>query len=333
MDYKGGVTITSLSVHLYHASITPKNFPLCSHAFSKLAIFPDNSHGSKFFTLTRAKGKISAVLDAPSIVAFPDYTISISKEPWRALSLSLGSSQGVGPCGAVIKILAQSSIPIFYISTAHTDFIIINESDLDKSLSVLNGKFRIIKDERTSNYPDILTENYFLDSEKVKQIIISPSSEPPVRFVPRPNLEWTLFPRQKIFISNLNQEERKETAYALLKSLFFSDSLFFSFTETEDEVSVLVEEVDLPNFQEHSLATADEWIPIERFKKVNLNEIGVISTVSQILSAANVSLLYLSTVFSSYVMVRVTDLELTKMILQTANYQTVNYDEKKPEIQ
>jgi hypothetical protein len=334
MDYKAsGVTITSLSVHLYHASISATNFPLCAHAFSKLAIFPPEHGGSRFFTVTRAAGnKISAILDATSILAFQDNTITISKEPWRALSLSLGSHtdfQGVGPCGAVVKVLAQSSIPIFYVSTAHTDFIIIHETDLSKSLSVLSGKFRIIKDDRKSNYPDILTTDLHLDPLKLKQTVLSrDNSEPPVYFVPRPNLEWTLFPNQKIFISSLNKEKRVETAYPLLKSLFFSESLFFSFTETEDEVSILFEEIDLDNFPEHAIAAADEWIPMERFKKESLNEIGVISTISQILTAANISILYLSTFETSYVMVRSTDLELTKMILQTANYKTINYEEK-----
>lgn len=332
MNYKSGVTITSLAVHLYHASISAKNFPLCENAFSRLAIFPEQSYGSRFFTITRAEGnKVSAILDASAILAFQDNTITLTQEPWRALSLSLGSQtdlQGVGPCGAVVRALAQSFIPIFYVSTAHTDFIIIHESDLSKALQAL-GNFRIIKDDRSTPYPDILLENFYLDPAKIHQTILNrDSNEPPVYFVPRPNLEWTLFPQQRIFISSLSKEGRIETAYALLKSLFFSSSLFFSFTETEDEISILFEEVDFPNFPDHSLAAADEWIPMERFKKEHLNEIGVISTISQILSAANISILYLSTFYTSYVMVRLSDVELTKMILQTANYKTITYAEK-----
>eukprot|EP01126_Amoeba_proteus_P011508 TRINITY_DN1464_c0_g1_i1.p1 TRINITY_DN1464_c0_g1~~TRINITY_DN1464_c0_g1_i1.p1 ORF type:complete len:104 (-),score=22.77 TRINITY_DN1464_c0_g1_i1:81-392(-) len=81
-------------------------------------------------------------------------------------------------------------------------------------------------------------------------------------------------------------------------------------------------------FENDALCVSDEWLPLERFEKRNLSEIGVISFISQILSKAKIPILYLSTYQTSFVMIRSSDLAVTKLWLETAQYKIVTHQEK-----
>jgi len=110
----------------------------------------------------------------------------------------------------------------------------------------------------------------------------------------------------------------------LLKIVFF-EKTFFSFTETEDEISVLVERRLLGEFPPDVITTSEMYRPFERFAKADLNEVGVISALSAPISAAKIPMLYLSTFQSAYIMVRVEDAEKAKMWLDNAGYKVVDW--------
>jgi len=52
--------------------------------------------------------------------------------------------------------------------------------------------------------------------------------------------------------------------------MFFENS-FISFTETEDEISLLMESSYLPLFPEEILSTSDIYRPLERFAKLDFS--------------------------------------------------------------
>ena len=107
--------------------------------------------------------------------------------------------------------------------------------------------------------------------------------------------------------------------------------MFFSFTETEDEISLLLEANTLNSFsqeQREALTPSQEYRPLQRFEKTSLGksfykkpepyhvticlenelihykgEVGVISALSKPIAQAKIPLLYLSTYHSAYIMV------------------------------
>lgn len=55
----------------------------------------------------------------------------------------------------------------------------------------------------------------------------------------------------------------------ILKTLFFNTSMnsFFSLSETDDEISLLLEIDSISNFPLNSITSTEIWKPLERFAK------------------------------------------------------------------
>lgn len=301
----------------------------------RLFLFPETL-GVQFFSYTQAVDKISMILEEESINLFPPWTLSVAKEPWHALSVMFGSV-GTGLVSGISQIFADSLIPLFYISTAHTDFILVREHDLDRALATLKQSYHMIREDTQSpacSWHDneslsITNQGGEIDPTVLQQKVISVVSDEPLkRFVPTPNLEWTIFDNLNLHISSLQKENRVECAHTLLQILFFSEGKFFSFTETYDEISLLVEKDAFGLFIDDVLCQNDEWVPIERFKKKNLSEIGVIASISQPLAQAKIPMLYLSTLHSSFIMVRSSDVQQTRLWLESNKYSFIRYTDK-----
>jgi len=127
---------------------------------------------------------------------------------------------------------------------------------------------------------------------------------------------------QMLCICSIHKEGRSAATRALLKTLFFESS-FFSFTETEDEISLLLEQRLLDQFPQDLLTASEIYRPLERFAKADLNEVGVVSALSAPLSAAKIPMLYLSTFNSAFIMVLETDVQQAKIWLENAGYKFV----------
>eukprot|EP01121_Diplochlamys_sp_Union-15-3_P011781 TRINITY_DN3447_c0_g1_i2.p1 TRINITY_DN3447_c0_g1~~TRINITY_DN3447_c0_g1_i2.p1 ORF type:complete len:166 (+),score=14.95 TRINITY_DN3447_c0_g1_i2:282-779(+) len=126
------------------------------------------------------------------------------------------------------------------------------------------------------------------------------------------SLTFMLLP-QTLRLCGLTKEDRPACAHALLKTLFFreEETTFLSFTETEDEISLLLPNNVLSFYSNANLSKFGRWNVIERFKKKSLNEVGVISSLSTPIAQAKVSMLYISTFSSAFIMVEEQNKEKT----------------------
>jgi hypothetical protein len=261
------------------------------------------------------------IVDRTALSVFPPQSLTVSSLPWRALSIFFGSSgwtqNSASLISTVTKLLAAQNINIFYTSTSQTDFILVHEKNLRKAITALKDTFQVIDadlSEEEKGFSGELTDGIF------PQHILASSSEP-ILFVFRPNLEVTMH-EQMLSICSIHKESRSAATRALLKTIFFESS-FFSFTETEDEISILLEQRLLDQFPQDLLTASEIYRPLERFAKADLNEVGVISALSAPLSAAKIPMLYLSTFNSAFIMVLETDVQQAKIWLENAGYKFV----------
>lgn len=60
--------------------------------------------------------------------------------------------------------------------------------------------------------------------------------------------------------------------HGILKVLFFSDTSFFSISEVENEISLLVSDDSIDHFPQDIVTQTEFWRPIKRFKKRHHSE-------------------------------------------------------------
>jgi len=77
------------------------------------------------------------------------------------------------------------------------------------------------------------------------------------------------------------------------------------------------------------LVISDPWIPIQRFKKTSLSEIGVISALSKPITSAGIPIFYLSTFNSAFIFIQSNDFSITKMVLEKSGYKLGTLEERK----
>jgi len=133
--------------------------------------------------------------------------------------------------------------------------------------------------------------------------------------------------------ASISVDNLREITRDLTELIFFSTSSnrFFSFTQTEDEISLLIDESTLSNFggKDKLEVVLDQlWIPIKRVKKHGFREVGVVSALATLLR--DISILYLSTFASAILMVRKEDYLLAVERLETDGFlvNSSNYSKK-----
>jgi hypothetical protein len=107
---------------------------------------------SRFFSMTETATETSLILDEPSLACFD---VELAPKPevcpivWHALQICEGA-YGFNEAGIVSKFaqpVAEANISIFNLSTYFTDYILIEEKNLEASFQQLHSNFNIITDE------------------------------------------------------------------------------------------------------------------------------------------------------------------------------------------
>ena len=122
-------------------SILPERFAICH--FDKKSPIPNWAEGETSFTsTTRTSGELSIVLPQDKIPGGV-----ICEKDWRAFRLEgfVDGMYSVGIISSLSKPLADTGISIFNISTYETNYILVEEINLEKAAKIL-GKFCTIKD-------------------------------------------------------------------------------------------------------------------------------------------------------------------------------------------
>ena len=120
-------------------SILPEKLGICH--FEKNSPIPDWATRGEFFSITRTDQELSIVYPQEKIPAGV-----LFKKDWRAFRLEgfVDGIYAVGIIASLSKPLAELCISIFNISTYETNYILLEEKNLEKAKKIL-GKFCEIK--------------------------------------------------------------------------------------------------------------------------------------------------------------------------------------------
>ncbi|KAL6071517.1 GATS protein-like 3 [Balamuthia mandrillaris] len=271
-------TITPLPYELYLCSFRTKDISQCAYTLIQLMLFPQQQ---TFFSFTSAQGEASMVIEKKAFELFPPDIFIRSKYSWKAIQIGLGSLgyTGTGVVSSVSRPLACSGIPIYYLSTANSDFILVQESTLDQAMACLGSAF--CAGEESIGTP-------------------LPSRPPRLTTLPAISL-----------LASFNQQDALYTTKPLLGAIFYNDRVlpanqFFSFAQVDEETSLLIDEESAKLFQVSPgscIAFSEPWCCFQRKKKHGFSETGVVSYLSSILARAEIPMLYLSTYGSDLILV------------------------------
>ena len=120
-------------------SILPEKLGICH--FEKNSEIPDWAKNISFCSITRTPDELSIVCPQEKIPAGV-----LAEKNWRAFKVEgpLGFSL-TGIVSSLSKPLADAKISIFYISTYETDYLLVEEKNLEKAKKIL-GKFCELKE-------------------------------------------------------------------------------------------------------------------------------------------------------------------------------------------
>lgn len=204
------------------------------------------------------------------------------------------------------------------------------ESKIDQAIAALKSSFTIYADgevevdDLSANESPSKTDPFenlqqnFLEMQGTSEIFKLSTSTPPCTIL-----------HDKLRLCHIAKENRDICAYAILKLMFFTADkvVFWSISETEDEMSLLVPDKMLSYFPPDALNISDTWIPIQRFKKTSYTEVGVVAALSAPLARGRIPLLYISTYLSAFILVQAKSLNAATICLQTSKFQVVEQGE------
>ena len=105
------------------------------YRFRKDSIVPDWIYDSEFYSVTRTQDELSIICKNSDIAAGPDVKLD---KLWRILKITGPLDLFlIGIIADISSRLKESKIPIFIISTFDTDYILVKDHDLDKTITVL----------------------------------------------------------------------------------------------------------------------------------------------------------------------------------------------------
>lgn len=113
-------------------SLMTEKLGIC--ALGQSSPIPEWLSGSEFFTVTRTPDELSIVCPQDNI---PGNVMA--EKDWRAFKLeSVLDISSVGIVASLADPLAAAGISIFYISTYKTNYLLVEEKSLDKTIEILS---------------------------------------------------------------------------------------------------------------------------------------------------------------------------------------------------
>ncbi|GJJ75798.1 uncharacterized protein EMPS_08156 [Entomortierella parvispora] len=124
----------------------------------------------------------------------------------------------------------------------------------------------------------------------------------------------------RLHITSMEDSLKDQHAIRLLESIFFDNRTdrFFSFTQTDSTLSIIMDEATMSLFPDNTLNTqAGDWRLIAIGDgPLGFDECGIVSAFSRPLSEKGIGLFYLSTFNSDYIMVSDQDFEQAVAVLE-----------------
>jgi len=338
-------TITTLPNKLYVVGLSKDEVPKKMHSLFNLLFLThsDNEDHRLFVSFLETPYEVSLVLDEESLKLFPEGFLNICEKPWRAIQFSLGASplETEGFIRVITAPLGKSGISIFHISTFNTDYILVEDEKFEAAKDCLKANFNIVWSEEEVTYANSNTSITrstsgsldFKNTPAPLPPITIPSTTPShpsiaMRSAKDSQPSSTInqlqsLPDLSLYLTCIRIDQVQQCIKELIQLLFYPREAFrfISFTQAEDEVSLILDSNSLSLLSKENLEVMlqDAWIPIKRQKKEGLNETGVVSAISAPLT--NLSVLYLSSYQTGYILVRQVDYTSALEKLQSGGFK------------
>jgi len=134
-------------------------------------------------------------------------------------------------------------------------------------------------------------------------------------------------------LASIDKDDSTLCMDAILNHIFFpkrsDEYYFFSFTETQNELSMILDQRDVSDFPQIScmsrklLVETYPWRAIMRAEKATHDETNFVNSVSTPLAAANISLLYLSIYNNSVILVRENNIQQAINTLRSDGFEVM----------
>lgn len=289
------------------ATLAEDRVKACFATLLELIFFNErDEEARRFFSISLStKGSresISIIADATDLAAFEPGDIAVDETLWAVLLVGEGSVgfESVGVVERITDPLASAAIPVLYISTVSSDFVLIPVDRVAAAHAVLE---RCVGGE-------------------------APRSPPRERRAHSHPLLALSAARTCIFC--VDRAALREHTAALLRLLFLPQPndpplAIRALTATPDEISVLTGTP--PWFVEYAERSAlrgshQAWVPIRVGGDggTPLDEVGVVATQAEVLASANLPILYHATFLSDYTLVREEQLDTAIAAFAAADF-------------
>ena len=289
------------------ATLAEDRVKACFATLLELIFFNErDEEARRFFSISLStKGSresISIIADATDLAAFEPGDIAVDETLWAVLLVGEGSVgfESVGVVERITDPLASAAIPVLYISTVSSDFVLIPVDCVAAAHAVLE---RCVGGE-------------------------APRSPPRERRAHSHPLLALSAARTCIFC--VDRAALREHTAALLRLLFLPQPndpplAIRALTATPDEISVLTGTP--PWFVEYAERSAlrgshQAWVPIRVGGDggTPLDEVGVVATQAEVLASANLPILYHATFLSDYTLVREEQLDTAIAAFAAADF-------------
>jgi len=235
-------TVTVVPHRLYIVSFLKEYVSLLTHGLLRIIFFANRD--SYFMSYTETLDDISMVIDENLLHIFmSDFTVEsnkksirISANVWTGIQFSIASppTETKGFINTIAGPLSAKGISIFYLYTFNTDYILFEEQNLESAKTCLRENFNVVG---------------FDDGQSIFLTIpIGVSPKPSVResFSRLQSLtDLTLVP------TSFSRETLSLLSIDLIELVFYpksSNRRFFSFSQTEGELSLLIDTQTLDLF-------------------------------------------------------------------------------------
>ena len=289
------------------ATLAEDRVKACFATLLELIFFNErDEEARRFFSISLStKGSresISIIADATDLAAFEPGDITVDETLWAVLLVGEGSVgfESVGVVERITDPLASAAIPVLYISTVSSDFVLIPVDRVAAAHAVLE---RCVGGE-------------------------APRFPPRERRAHSHPLLALSAARTCIFC--VDRAALQEHTAALLRLLFLPQPndpplAIRALTATPDEISVLTGTP--PWFVEYAERSAlrgshQAWVPIRVGGDggTPLDEVGVVATQAEVLASANLPILYHATFLSDYTLVREEQLDTAIAAFAAADF-------------
>jgi hypothetical protein len=344
--------LTILPHNLIFLRLTQAHLSNNLHAILHSMLYGNNKLNAsnefgRFFSYTETPEEISIVADSASEIIehlAENTNYQLSEDKWRAIQLMEGSVNSMaeftvqtGLVTTVSKVLAQNNIPIFYVSTFQTDYVLVKQQHLNKALKVLESQFNndnhtetqnIVEDNVDLKHNEAVVDVEDKDNELEANGHTAATVATNYSQSDTNQLKLQIVPNT-LHLLSISAADSLPLLRSLIQVLFYPNNStsnstpprFINYTEIENTISLIVDAESLALLQnignyEVRLSSAGSWRLFTVSGTFGFDDIGMVYRISTPLTQAKICPFYLSLYSTDCVMVQTKNFEQAKDIFQ-----------------